>query len=162
MAQKYRLVPMNNLTQTTQPINHTSSDIAVDPLNHADEETGRYQEIVDLLPKNLRRKAKILLHYLKNQLRLDDNSRIIYADGGQGSHLLDLVKYYTTPRSVKLSRPVDAVKFGLLLKQIGVPDAALGRELILKRSSVRVSASESGLTKNNGPSKRAKFGWKRL
>ena len=75
----------------------------------------------------------MLIHYLRGNVTIDDNQRVVYPDGTTGSHILDLIRYYVYPSTLKLSRPLDAIEFGMLLKGIGVPTASIGRDLVLNR-----------------------------
>ena len=87
--------------------------------------------LADLLPKNLKARARILLHYLENaNVNVNDVQRIIYADGTVGSHILDLVRYTVAP-FVK-TRPLDWPQFKALLENIGVPEAVFGRKIVEK------------------------------
>jgi len=60
--------------------------------------------IKDILLKNLRNKARILLHYLDGKVKIDDRERIVYSDDYVG---LDLVRYYASP--LVKNRPPDAL-----------------------------------------------------
>lgn len=77
----------------------------------------------------------------------------MYDDGTRGSHLLDLVKYCLYAPIRKLPRPIDAVRFGILLREMDVPDSLLGRSLILRRE---------GTTKKTGAPQNGTIKWKRL
>lgn len=98
--------------------------------------SSEFEEIITLFPKNYRNRAKSLIHYLKNHIELK-NGRVIYSDGSIGSHLLDLIKYYVFPSALKVPRPIDAAKFGILLKQLDVPNSVVGRSLVLKRENLQ-------------------------
>lgn len=129
MAARYALVPENFLRtqgKATQRITaHPSNEIESDN-EHQQEQ---YEEIVDLFPKSYRNRAKLLVHYIGKSMQLR-NGRIVYKDGMIGSHLLDLLKYYIYPSALKTSRPSDATKFGVLLKQLDVPDSLVSRSLV--------------------------------
>ena len=79
--------------------------------------------MAELLPKNLRNRAKVLLHYIDGKIRLSDQQRVIYEDGTTGSHLLDLVRYFTSP--LTKTRPMDSHQFLTLLHKNGVPEHAI-------------------------------------
>jgi len=83
------------------------------------------ENLVELLPKQYRAKANALMHYIDGKVSLDENQRYVHDDGTVASHLIDLIRYYVTPTTIKLPRPLDAVEFGLLLKSIDVPDFAI-------------------------------------
>jgi hypothetical protein len=120
MARKYALVPESWLTARYENHDTTknSSDIEIaDPkIEHS------FAQMVELLPKNLRNRAKIMLHYLEGKITLNEHERVQYSDGAIGSHLLDLVRYYVSP--LAKARPVDAPKFEAVMQSIGVPASA--------------------------------------
>jgi len=86
--------------------------------------------LAELLPKNLRSKARVLLHHLNGKVALNPDNRVVYeADDGvkqTGSHLLDLVRSLVSPvGTFDAQRPVDLPKFASAI--IGtVPQSALG------------------------------------
>lgn len=185
MALKYTLVPMdwvknkNNAENTSAnerpaqsmpTISHVNEDyLHEDQLRNSDSdetkpEPTEIDAIVDMMPKQMARKAKLLVHYIRNQIKLSENGRIVYPDRSLGSHLHDLVKFFVASPMLKIPRPIDAVKFGILLKQIGVPRASLGRDLTLIRSGRGTRHSSSGILQkkndSNGTAKR--LHWKTL
>lgn len=93
-----------------------------------DDATSRtnMDSIPDLLPKCYRAKAKIIVHYLRAKITLDENQRIVYPDKSVGSHILTLLRYFVSP-FVK-ERPLDAPKFRKLMKEVGVPDYVYAKE----------------------------------
>lgn len=141
MAQRYTLIPASlekkPATKTTEvqrgEDENTSLNIQRPIVVEEKKIDTPLATVLSLLPKRLRNKGKILLHYLDGEINLDGSNRIIYSDNSLGSHLLDLIRYYTTSAGINIHRPVDAPQFGLLLKRLGVPDAALGRPIVLKR-----------------------------
>lgn len=86
-------------------------------------------DIVDVLPKRFRNKGKILAHYLENQITLNPQERVVYPEGQVGSHFIDLARYFISSPALKINRPPDASKFCKILKNAGVPNSALGRNL---------------------------------
>ena len=90
--------------------------------------------LAELLPKQLRPKAKLLLHYLSGKVNLDTEGRVVYTDGRAGSHLFDLVRYLVSPVSrFGSTRPIDLPAFADLLLNLGtVPQSALGSGKRLK------------------------------
>ena len=86
-----------------------------------------FSTLVELLPKNLRKKARILVHYLENKITLNEHQRIVYENGEVGSYLLDMIRYYVSP--LVKQRPVDAPDFESVLKNLGVPSSALARNI---------------------------------
>lgn len=98
-----------------------------------------FDAVVSMMPKQMARKAGVLVHYIKSKVKLDENGRVVYEeDGGReslGSHLHDLIKFFVANPILKVPRPIDSVKFGILLTKLGVPRAALGRDISLIRTT---------------------------
>jgi hypothetical protein len=171
MAQKYTLVPTTVLeglrrkegkAHTTEQ--HSPKDTAVTTpvLEYSDEErSSTMDELPTLLPKGMQQRGRTLLHYIKSWISLDNDMRVKYADGATGSHLLDLIRYYTSSIESQRMRPKDALKFAVLLRKHGVPESALGRRLVLKRKQQPKSSRETNKTKQR---KRdvASFQWQRI
>lgn len=128
------------------------------------DELNRMDKLPLLLPKRQQNKAAAIIHFLKSVVNMDSNNRIIYEDGSVGSHLLDLLRYYTSPISIMKDRPLDALKFGLLLRKAGVPEYAIGRQLVLKRKAdAGKPVSVAKRVKNgNGQRSTTKFKWKTI
>lgn len=176
MALRYTLVPMEWLTKrNNQTHSDTASQMSKPPLptivdeyqstpHEADEssvEEDEYDAIVNMMPRQMRQKAKLLAHYTKNRISLTENGRVVYGDQSIGSHLHDLIRFFVSSPTLRVPRPVDAVKFGITLKRIGVPRAALGRDLTLIRD-----AQDTRAVPNPNPKKRSRNGsqlhWKAL
>ncbi len=85
--------------------------------------------LAELLPRNFRSKARLLLHHLNGKVPLDADNRVVYeTDGGKqvGSHLLDLVRSLVSPAGTfDVQRPVDLPQFASAILGI-VPQSALG------------------------------------
>lgn len=187
MAQKFTLIPTALLDKirTSQPTpnDHTgptaatqeSSDPGVHenlryPDGNVHIEDSPHENALEslplLLPKKQQHKATVIVHFLKTLLKLDTNQRVVYEDGTIGSHLLDLLRFFTSPISVTRFRPLDALKFGLLMRKAGVPDYAIGRQLVLKRKSEGASFSDNKQpTEGRHGAKRGKiagFKWKTI
>jgi hypothetical protein len=132
-------------------------------------ENGEIDVLVDLLPRQYRNKAKLLLGFLKPRVRLDEQMRILYENGDKGSNLLDMIRFYVLPISSKTKRPLDALRFGLWMKKEGVPRSAIGREIVLKheqdtienmRGKARISQKKK--KNQNGPRGTPKLEWKSI
>jgi hypothetical protein len=104
------------------------------------EEDKKLLTLAELLPKNLRSRARLLLHYINGKVQLDANSHIIYEVKQPGvrkvvtitgSHLYDCIRYFVSPHNPQfpVKPPEDAVYFALLLQQIGVPSQAISRDI---------------------------------
>lgn len=123
MAKRFALVPESWLQSKNIPYNSDGKLITFD---EPDKRT--FSSMVDILPKNIRNKARMLLHYLDGKIKLDDQERIVYSDDHVGSYLLDMVRYYVSP-FVK-TRPLDSPRFEELLQEIGVPSSAIVRSIV--------------------------------
>jgi len=101
--------------------------------------------LAELLPRNLRSKARLLLHHLNGKVALDADSRVVYeTDGGMkvGSHLLDLVRSLVSPAGTfDVQRPVDLPQFASAILGI-VPQSALGSGKYL--AAIASDASTTG------------------
>ena len=86
--------------------------------------------LIKLLPGRLIGKAKLLYQYIKD-INLDKEGRVIYDDNALGSYLLDLIRFYVSPKNMSPARPIDAIQFGKILLQKSVPSAAIGSGRIL-------------------------------
>jgi hypothetical protein len=138
MAKRYAIVPESCLQRLKEPRAATAVDEETLPMHREEivvhEETPETpapaNQVLDLLPKNQRAKARILMHYLSPSIKLDSQQRVTYEwNGAQGSNLLDLLKYFTSHNDslVKTPRPIDAEDFARLIRSAGVPEAALGK-----------------------------------
>ena len=95
--------------------------------------TSKLENLPDLLPKNMRSKARILVHYL-NGINVNNMQRIVYNDGVVGSHVLDLIRYTVSPFTN--NRPLDWPDFKKILEQCNVPDSVYcQKSLPLKRKT---------------------------
>lgn len=126
-------------------------------------EADELDAIVEMMPKQMGRKAKLLVHYIRNHISVSDNGRVIYDDSSIGSHLHDLVKFFVASPMLRVPRPIDAVKFGILLKRLGVPRAALGRDLTLIRDRRTTNNKHSSSYNSKIPNgSTRKLNWKGL
>ena len=117
MANRYTLVPESWLQQENK---HSLPE----------EKQAKFSDLPELLPKNMRSKARVLVHYLENGgVAVNDMQRIVYDDGEVGSHMLDLLRYGLSRFSK--SRPLDWPKFQELLNKLGAPKSA-----VVKRGSI--------------------------
>ena len=154
MAQNFVLVPFDNYqrlmsrsssSQRTETPNLGQTQRTQQPEIHVlgaqPEADDLLSTVADLMPKHLRAKAKLLMHYVNGHIQIDDQNRVVYAiqlpdgttyDQTGSSHFLDLVKYFVSPsshfgqRELSVPRPVDAPRFAQVLLGLGVPCACLG------------------------------------
>lgn len=151
MASKFALVPWDDYKRLSSrrvgtsalPQEPDSQGIHIYGLEPQNNEDSLLMSVVDLLPRQLRSKGRLLLHYMAGKITLDDQSRIIYTVGDPGgsaheeigSHILDLVRFTVSPSShfgnpdePSANRPRDYDKFQSLIAQIGgIPSAAFGK-----------------------------------
>ena len=115
--------------QAQQAINpvqdQPQKSVAPISIRETETHTRKLSDMVEILPKNLRNKARVLLHYIEGKVTLNAHERIVYGDGHVGSYLLDIVRYYVSP--LVKTRPLDAPRFEKLMLEIGVPTSAIGR-----------------------------------
>lgn len=83
-------------------------------------------DFIDILPKNIRNKAKIFIHYLKKLVNIDEDGLIVYPDGEIGNSLLDHVKFWCTSEKINSRKLDDTPKMAQLLEVNKVPLAAFG------------------------------------
>lgn len=81
--------------------------------------TSRVENIVALLSKPQRSRAKIILHFIIS--KLDVNNRLTYDNGVKSSHIIDLLRFVLNPLNKRAPR--DANDFCHFLKTVGVPDS---------------------------------------
>ncbi len=89
--------------------NNVGSELRVYGLDRTDDDM--LTTLAELLPRNFRSKARLLLHHLNGKVPLDADNRVVYesSDGGKqvGSHLLDLVRSLVSPAGTfDVQRPV--------------------------------------------------------
>ena len=130
MAKRYALVPETWLQQQQQQNSQKSFETTASTpqvsVTSFVEEPKSLTNISELLPKNLRNRARMVLYYLENaNIRVNDVQRIVYEDGSLGSHIIDLVRYAISP-FVK-TRPLDWPRFKNLLENIGAPKSILAK-----------------------------------
>ena len=130
--------------------------IKVEDDSLVEKTSNAWEETINLIPKRYQTKAKALIHYLKDRVTLDANERIKYDDGSVGSHIYDMIRFYVYPAALSLKRPLDAVQFGLMLKEIGVPDAAVSRNIVIPQSA-QLKHGETGKKKRKAVNR-----WKKM
>jgi hypothetical protein len=86
-----------------------------------------YNNFLQIIPKKMQAKAKILLLYLLPKIKLDDNNCIIYLNK-TGSPLIDLLLFILTPAHLKKKMPPDIGDFAQLLLDLKIPRSAISRD----------------------------------
>ena len=130
MARRYALVPeswlgkLNGGAKLETDSENTQSKRSEVKMFSDEKKEQKLVHLADLLPKNMRSRARMLLHYVENgNVTVNDVQRIVYENGTVGSHILDLTRYAISP-FVK-TRPLDWPQFMDLLERLGVPSSAL-------------------------------------
>lgn len=150
MAKRYALVPESWLsslnggmvrTSDFQPSNTQQvlhENVSPTVVATESKRSSNVSQMAELLPKNLKTRARIILHYLENgNVNINDMQRIVYDDGTIGSHILDLTRYAISP--FLKTRPVDWPQFRDLLDKLGVPNSAI----VNRNSDVAGSSSNA-------------------
>lgn len=92
-----------------------------------------YAELVEMLPKNIKSRATLLLSSIRSDLKTDANNRVIFANGTVGAHLIDYLRYFCVALQFTRAAPPQAKRFGDLLARNCTPLSALGTGHVLKR-----------------------------
>ena len=87
-------------------------------------------ELIPLLPKAIRNKAKILAHHLIKHINIGSDGQVIYPDGSTGASFIDHLKYFASPPSMRISAPFDVVKMKEILKNTHAPQSSLRSNVI--------------------------------
>ena len=82
-------------------------------------------DIIPLLPKNIRNKAKIISNHLLKHIKIGDYGQVIYPDGKQGGSFIDHLKYLCSPSSINVSVPFDIVEMRKLLESTNAPKSCM-------------------------------------
>jgi hypothetical protein len=109
MAKKMVLVPADSVATT--------------PQTHGLPMTN----LLEMLPKGYQSRGKIILLSIDGKVTLDQQHRVVYANGDVGSHVIDLIRFFVTPRNVQTKRPWDATVFATVMRGCGVPEYLLSR-----------------------------------
>lgn len=118
MAKKMVLVPADNLEHT--------------------EEVRDMSALAEMLPKSYQSRGKALLKLLKGKVQLDSRDHVVYENGEKGSHIVDLVRYFVTPKHLKVTRPFDSNLFYSILIDLGTPTSLMARANTVNSSWVHV------------------------
>jgi hypothetical protein len=126
---------------------------------------GPMENVVELLPKNLRQKARMLMYHLRGKINLDSQGRLLYAGSNQpGSHYLDMIKFLVTAKNPaigrSLNRPIDLPQFLTLMREVGIPQSCLGKGRTIEDPARQQSSPPPKKRKPTGTSKN--FKWIRL
>ena len=100
-------------------------EIAAEPKKTSD----KLVFMIALFPKAYRGRAKTILSHLDGHIELDLSNRVVYNGDTVGSHLYDLVKYFSAPKIAKIARPLDAPQFLKLMQANSVPDGVITRRV---------------------------------
>jgi hypothetical protein len=70
----------------------------------------------------------MILHSIQGKIGLDTYNRVIYSDGSLGSSLIDLLRYFVMPSTLRVPTPLDSPDFYQLLIDFGTPQSAFGNQ----------------------------------
>lgn len=159
MAKRYALVPEAWLThhastRTSQQNTHmdpnrsrSSSSVPKEPssdksptVTSPGNTPNELEQLLEMVPKTYRHKAKVFLNYVMKHISLDDQQRVIYDDEDNndesvGSNIIDIVRYFVSPYPAE--RPLDAPRFQEVVEKSGVPMYTLHKRKTLLRTSVK-------------------------
>ena len=90
-------------------------------------EAAMVDEVIPLLPKAIRSKAKILAHHLIKQIKIGEHGQVVYPDGTDGSSLIDHLKYFASPPQMRVAAPFDADKMRDIISKTHAPLSSVRR-----------------------------------
>jgi hypothetical protein len=79
----------------------------------------KIDQVLEVLPKNLRHRGRVLMYWVKNHhtdVGMDDAGHVIYNDKSRGSHLYTLIRYVLASGPFTPYRPEDISRFLALIK----------------------------------------------
>ena len=80
-------------------------------------------QLIPLLPKAIRNKAKILAHHLLKHIKIGGNGQVIYPDGTEGASIVDHLKYLCS--TMKSKAPFDIDVMQELLEKTNAPKSCM-------------------------------------
>jgi hypothetical protein len=104
---------------------HVTKIIEEEPVEDKPKEN---EDLLNLLPKTYRSRAKVILHYLLPNIKLNDNKQVVFSDGTVSAHILDYLRYVINP--MRMHAPVDIAKFMALMNNLGVPKTVYSNHVI--------------------------------
>lgn len=107
MAKRFAVVPEYLLKKLKTENIETKTEA---PQVVVEEEKNEINEIIQMLSKPVRNRAKVLLSTIMPKIRLNSENKIIYPDGTIGSHLYILLNYELNNFKTK-EQPFDYSKF---------------------------------------------------
>jgi len=144
MAKRLSLVPSTWLQRLKE---QRQSNNSSDNIN-SEELTKKFENIIEMMPKQSRSRAKILAHYIKDRVKLVNSSDlIVYEDETVGSPIYDLIRWVVTPRRFNTTKPFDADKFLLYLKTLNVPNSVYATDLTTQAESQKARSHSTTTTK---------------
>ncbi len=84
-------------------------------------EAALVDEVIPLLPKAIRSKARILAHHLIKHLKIGEHGQVIYPDGTDGSSFIDHLKYFASPPNLRVVAPFDVDKMREIISKTHAP-----------------------------------------
>ena len=84
-------------------------------------------QLSDILPKNIRNKARMFLAHVLPRTNIDDSGVLVLPDGSKTAPLIDILRFFCSPSNLGIA-PVEGLgKLADFLREINIPQAALGR-----------------------------------
>lgn len=100
------------------------------------------QELIELLPRNYKNRAKSLLKFIEPHLSIDESNQLVFKHNGrvfQG--LWDLFFFLFTSDNIgRVSRPIDATDFISALIDLNIPQRLLSTKLKYVKKIMRQRA----------------------
>ena len=89
-----------------------------------ESKNNEWLSILETLPKNIQKKARMILYYLLKKVDVDENGAITYPDGSKGSALPDALRYFTLGNQFTPYIPSDILKLSEILYESKTPMSA--------------------------------------
>ena len=93
----------------------------------SDNNSLKIDQLLTMMPKNTRSRARIFLHHVLTFLRVRDDGATELDGGILSSPLIDIVRYYCSPISVRVALPVASEHLERTFREHNVPAIAFAR-----------------------------------
>lgn len=116
------------------------------PANRANEEKEAknlmVENVIEMLPKTIRARARILAgHLMKSSANIGDGDVVLLPDFGPTAPLIDVLKFYASPRHLKVPLPQEASKLSQYFIDNKFPMSAFGSGVLDSMNSPSSSSS---------------------
>jgi hypothetical protein len=144
MAKRYILLPDSAFQsliakRRDEPVEIPPPKLEV--VQYQDSRGNEFSSIIDLLPKNIKSKASLLLSSVKHDLNLDGQNRVLFGTT-VGQHLYDYLKFFCTSAHFSPPMPRYTSKFAEIMIRNSVPQGALGANRVLKQTSTKQNTTK--------------------